>query len=82
MDKILETIKQKMDMGYSSIQLEVDFGMLNCESEEQEKEEGYYLSKLNGWGTTPITDLLAVDGEVNDKELIAILDSMDIAHCF
>jgi hypothetical protein len=80
MDKILEAIDQKMKMGYSSIQLEVDFGMLNCESEEQ--EEGYYLSKLNGWGATPITELLAFDGEVNDKELIAVLDSMDIAHCF
>ena len=78
MNKILEAIEQKMKMGYSSIQLEVDFGY----PYEESKTEGFYLSKLNGWGATPITDVLCGEEEVNDQELIAILNEMDIAYSF
>ena len=78
MEKILQAIEKKRKIGYSNNQLEVDYGYPNDEAEE----EGYYLSKLNGWGATPITDVLALDNEVNDEELIVELDKMDIAHCF
>lgn len=78
MNKILEAIEQKRQIGYSGNQLEVDFGYPNDESET----EGYYLCKLNGWGSTPITEVLATDSEVDDVELIKELDKMDITHCF
>lgn len=78
MEKILQEIEEKRKIGYSSNQLEVDYGYPNNEAEE----EGYYLSKVNVWGSTPITDVLALDNEVNDEELIIELDKMDIAHFF
>ena len=68
---ILEAIKQKMEMGYDEAQLEVDFG-------ELDECEGYYLSKVNGWGTTPITPILAVEGDFEDEDLIAELDVIGV----
>lgn len=78
MERILKAIQEKNKMGYSNNQLEVSFGYTNDESES----DGYYLSKLNGWGATPITEVLATDGEIDDKALIEELDKLDIAHCF
>ena len=78
MERILKAIQEKNEVGYSNNQLEVGFGYPNDESET----EGYYLSKLNGWGSTPITEVLALDGEINDNALIEELDKLDIAHCF
>ena len=68
---ILEAINQKMEMGYDKSQLEVDFG-------ELDECEGYYISKVNGWGTIPITPILAVDGEFEDEDLIAELDVIGV----
>lgn len=78
MNKILEILQEKLNMGYGNNQLEVSFGYVDEESET----EGYYISKLNGWGSTPITEVLVSDGKVNDDELIKELDKLDIAHCF
>lgn len=68
---ILEAIKQKIEMGYDKAQLEVDFG-------ELDECEGYYISKVNGWGTTPITPILAVEGDFEDEDLIAELDIIGV----
>ena len=68
---ILAAIKEKMEMGYDKSQLEVDFG-------ELDECEGYYLSKVNGWGTTPITPILAVEGDFEDEDLIAELDVIGV----
>ena len=68
---ILAAIKEKMEMGYDKAQLEVDFG-------ELDECEGYYLSKVNGFGTTPITPILAVEGDFNDEDLIAELDKIGV----
>lgn len=68
---ILEAIKQKMEIGYDKSQLEVDFG-------ELDECEGYYLSKVNGFGTTPITPILAVEGDFEDEDLIAELNVIGV----
>lgn len=68
---ILAAIKEKMEMGYDKAQLEVDFG-------ELDECEGYYLSKVNGFGTTPITPILAVEGDFEDEDLIAELDVIGV----
>lgn len=68
---ILAAIKEKMEMGYDKSQLEVDFG-------ELDECEGYYLSKVNGWRTTPITPILAVEGDFEDEDLIAELDVIGV----
>ena len=68
---ILEAIKQKMEIGYDKSQLEVDFG-------ELDECEGYYLSKVNGFGTTPITLILAVEGDFEDEDLITELDVIGV----
>lgn len=68
---ILAAIKDKMEMGYDKAQLEVDFG-------ELDECEGYYLSKVNGFGTTPITPILAVEGDFDDEDLIAELDKIGV----
>ena len=68
---ILLEIKQKIEMGYDKSQLEVDFG-------ELDECEGYYISKVNGWGTTPITPILAVEGEFDDDNLIKELDELGV----
>ena len=74
--RILQEIEQKQDIGYAAEQLEVDYGYI-----EDEENEGYYLSKLNGWGATPITEILAKEGELDETELIKELDKRKIAHC-
>lgn len=79
MQRILDAITEKLDAGYNPAQLEVDFGVQTYEQENE--EEGYYLSKYNGWGETPITEILAHDGDFEDKELIKQLDRLHIAHC-
>ena len=68
---ILEAIKQKMEIGYDKSQLEVDFG-------ELDECEGYYLSKVNGFGTTPIAPILAVEGDFEDEDLIAELNVIGV----
>ena len=68
---IIAAIEEKMEMGYDKAQLEVDFG-------ELDECEGYYLSKVNGWGTTPITPILAVEGDFEDEDLIAELDVIGV----
>ena len=68
---IMEAIKQKIEMGYDKSQLEVDFG-------ELDECEGYYLSKVNGFGTTPITPILAVEGDFEDEDLITELDIIGV----
>ena len=68
---ILEAIKQKMEIGYDKSQLEVDFG-------ELDECKGYYLSKVNGFGTTPITPILAVEGDFEDEDLITELDVIGV----
>lgn len=74
---ILDAIHEKLDAGYSEAQLEVDFGYVNGD----ESNEGYYLSKLNGWGATPITEILAHDGDFDEDKLIEHLDHLGLAHC-
>lgn len=74
LEKIINMLEEKMECGYAPQQLEVDFGMLD-------DTEGYYISKINGWGSTPITPILAVEGSFKDKELIKQLDDLNIAHC-
>jgi len=76
MEKILKAIDEKLQEGYSINNLEVDYG---CPDDELGKE-GYYLSKLNGWGCFPITDILCDDTEVNDDELIAMLDKINVSY--
>lgn len=76
MDKIIKALKDKIRRGYSNYQLEVDYGYIG-----NENNEGYFISKLNGWGATPITDILAEVSEINDDLLIEELDKMNIAHC-
>lgn len=71
--QIARAIRQKIEMGYDKAQLEVDFG-------ELDECEGYYLSKVNGFGTTPITPILAVEGDFKDDDLIAKLEEMNIAY--
>jgi hypothetical protein len=78
MNEILEAIQKKFEMGYSNNQLEVDFGYPNEESET----EGFYLSKLNGWGAIPITEVLATKEVIIDEELIKELDKLKVAYCF
>lgn len=78
MEKILAAINEKLLMGYTVNNLEVDFGYTDGKTEI----EGYYLSKLNGWGATPITEVLCGEDEVEDSLLIIELDKLDIAHCF
>lgn len=68
---ILAAIKEKMEMGYDKAQLEVNFG-------EVGECEGYYLSKVNRFGTTPITPILAVEGDFDDEDLIAELDVIGV----
>ena len=68
---IIATIEEKIEIGYDKAQLEVDFG-------ELDECEGYYISKVNGWGTTPITPILAVEGDFEDKDLIAELDIIGV----
>lgn len=78
MEKILAAIQEKLNLGYSTVQLEVDFGY----PDDQAEAEGYYLSKLNGWGATPITEELCGEEEVEDSLLIVELDKLNVAHCF
>ena len=68
---IIATIEEKIEIGYDKAQLEVDFG-------ELDECEGYYISKVNGWGTTPITPILAVEGDFEDEDLIAELDIIGV----
>jgi len=70
---IIATLKEKMKMGYDKAQLEVDFG-------ELDENEGYYISKVNGWGSTPITPILAVEGDFEDEDLIKDLDVLGVFH--
>lgn len=68
---IIATIEEKIEIGYDKAQLEVNFG-------ELDECEGYYISKVNGWGTTPITPILAVEGDFEDEDLIAELDIIGV----
>ena len=68
---IIATIEEKIEIGYDKAQLEVDFG-------ELDECEGYYISKVNGWGTTPITPILAVEGDFEDEDLIAELNVIGV----
>lgn len=76
MDKILAAIEEKIKLGYSEYVLRVQFGRPYDDSEG----EGYYLAKLNGWGSIPITDVLAKENEVNDDQLIKQLNEMRIKY--
>lgn len=82
--RILETIQGKMQNGYSASQLEVNFGIANELDKDLEGYpfEGYYIAKLNGFGSTPITDVIAFDGYVDDKKLVKELDKLGISYCF
>ena len=72
-ERIIAAIKEKFEMGYDKSQIEVTFGMVKT-------EEGYHLSKINGWGSTPITPILAANGEIKDNELISRLDTMGVSY--
>lgn len=76
MDKIIKAIEDKINIGYGYHNLEVNFGYL----EEGAVQEGYYLSKINGWGSIPITEVLCDEKDVNFKELILMLDELGIAY--
>ncbi|WP_342759453.1 hypothetical protein [Kineothrix sedimenti] len=78
MEKILTEINRKLETGYAALDLEVDFGYTNGNAEI----EGYYLSKLNGRGSIPITEVLCGKEEVDTNLLIEELDKLDIWHCF
>lgn len=79
MKRILQAIEEKQNIGYAKQQLEVDFGYIG--NENNPEDWGYYLSKINGWGVTPITEILSKEGDVDEKELIKELDKRNIAHC-
>lgn len=76
MHRILQAIEEKQNIGYTEEQLEVDYGYIG-----NEENYGYYISKINGWGATPITEILAKEGEINETELVKELDKRNIAHC-
>lgn len=59
---ILDTVKDKLDKCYAPEQLAVVYNVVG-------NDEGYYIAKVNGWGLTAITEILAHDGEVNDMQL-------------
>lgn len=83
MDEIIKTIKEKMKLGYGVNQLEVAYGVPNSQDTDAEgyAKEGYFIAKLNGFGSTPITNVLVFDGEIDDNKLIAELDKIGIAYC-
>lgn len=76
MDKIIAAIEEKIKMGYSEYIIRVEFGKPYDDSED----EGYYLAKLNGWGSLPITDVLATENEIDDNQLIDQLEIMGIKY--
>jgi len=76
-EKILAAIEEKFAMGYGSHKLALCFGTVNGGVDE---DEGYYLANINGWGTTPVTELICTDGEVDDDALISVLREMGIKH--
>lgn len=80
MEKIMNVVKEKISMGYSPVQLAVEFGIFRDEKGDF-VDEGYFISKVNGWGYTPITEILVHDDEVDDDELIAELDKLGVAYC-
>lgn len=79
MQRILQAIEEKQNIGYAAEQLEVDYGYIG--NENNEENYGYYISKINGWGATPVTEILAKEGEINETELVKELDKRNIAHC-
>lgn len=83
--RIIEAIQEKMNNGgYAVSQLEVCFGVSNELDKDSEGYpfEGYYVAKVNGFGSTPISDVIALEGCVDDKKLIEELDKLGIAYCF
>lgn len=80
MESIIEAVKEKLSIGYSPVQLAVEFGIFRNEKGDL-IDEGYFISKVNGWGYTPITEILVHDDEVDDDELIAELDKLGVAYC-
>lgn len=83
MEKIMEAIKEKLRVGYGNNQLEVSFGSPNSLDIDDDGyvKEGYFIAKLNGFGSTPITDVLVGEGKIDDNELIRELDKLGIAYC-
>ena len=82
--RILEAIQEKMQNGYTALQLEVNYGVANELDKDSEGYpfEGFYISKLNGFGSTPITDVIAFDGQIDEERLIKELDKLGISYCF
>lgn len=77
MQKILAEINKKLQEGYLTNDLEINFGF----TDNQPENEGYYLSKIHKGGSTPITEVLCGEDEVEDSLLIIALDRLNIAHC-
>lgn len=75
--KIVAAIEEKLAMGYTEAKLALCFGTINGGENE---DEGYYLANVNGWGTTPVTELICYDGEADDSELKLTLSRMGIKH--
>lgn len=72
--KIVKEIFNYLNLGFEN-SLELTYGDID-------ESEGYYLSKINEWGTsTPLTQILATHSMVRDEAaLISILDEFDIAY--
>lgn len=83
MERILNGIKEKREMGYGNNQLEVVCGCPNSLDTDEDgyAKEGYFIAKLNGFGSIPITDVLIPEGGVEDNRLIEELDKLGIAYC-
>lgn len=80
MERIMDTLREKMVMGHSPGQLAVEFGILR-DGGGKFIDEGYFISEVNGWGYTPITEIIAHDGEVDDDGLIRELDKLGVVYC-
>ena len=83
MERILKAIEEKRNAGYGNNQLEVVCGCPNSLDVDEDgyAKEGYFIAKLNSWGSTPITDVLVPEGEIKDSKLIEELDKLEIAYC-
>lgn len=80
MERIMDILREKMVMGYRPGQLAVEFGILKDDGGNF-IDEGYFISKVNELGYTPITGIIVHDGEVDDDGLIRELDKLGVVYC-
>lgn len=78
LNKIIEAIKEFLEYVPSG-NLEVICDVMDDLDGEV---DGYYLAKRNGWGTIPLTSVLATSTMINEDELTSILNRLNIAYIF